>query len=46
MEYATEIGSGVMIYIPSFIRTGSVNQKLIGGIHRQNDDRTSLPLLF
>jgi hypothetical protein len=33
MKYAVEMGSGVMIYIPSFIRTGSGIQKLIGG-HR------------
>jgi hypothetical protein len=29
-----EMGSGAMIYIPSFIKTGSGIQKLIGGIHR------------
>jgi hypothetical protein len=26
--------SGAVIYIPSFIKTGSDVQKLIGGIHR------------
>jgi hypothetical protein len=35
MKYAAEMGSGAMIYIPSFIKTGSGIQKLIvGGIHR------------
>jgi hypothetical protein len=28
------MGSGAMIYIPSFIKTGSAIQKLIGEIHR------------
>jgi hypothetical protein len=31
MRYAVEMGSGVMIYIPSFIKTGSAIQKLIEG---------------
>jgi hypothetical protein len=30
MKYAVEMGSGAMIYIPSFIKTGSGIQKLIG----------------
>jgi hypothetical protein len=30
-EYAVEMGSGAMIYIPSFIKTGSAIQKFIGG---------------
>jgi hypothetical protein len=29
MKYAVEMGSGAMIYIPSFIKTGSGIQKLI-----------------
>jgi hypothetical protein len=29
MKYAAEMGSGAMIYIPSFIKTGSAIQKLI-----------------
>jgi hypothetical protein len=33
-EVAVELGSGAMIYIPSFIKIGSAIQKLIGGIHR------------
>jgi hypothetical protein len=31
MKYAVEMGSGAMIYIPSFIKIGSAIQKLIGG---------------
>jgi hypothetical protein len=39
MKYAVEMGSGAMIYIPSFIPIGSGSQKLMGGggdPHRQN----------
>jgi hypothetical protein len=32
VKYAVEMGSGVMIYIPGFIKIGSGIQKLIGGI--------------
>jgi hypothetical protein len=35
MKYAAEMGSGTMKYIPSFIRTGSGIQKVIGGKQRQ-----------
>jgi hypothetical protein len=31
MKYAVEMGSGAMIYIPNFIKTGSGIQTLIGG---------------
>jgi hypothetical protein len=31
MKYAIEMGSGAMIYIPSFINIGSGIQKLIRG---------------
>jgi hypothetical protein len=31
MKYADEMGSGAMIYMPSFIKTGSGIQKLIAG---------------
>jgi hypothetical protein len=31
MRYAVEMGSGAMIYIPSFTETGSAIQKLKGG---------------
>jgi hypothetical protein len=36
------MGSGAMIYIPSFIKIGSGIQTLIGGIHRQHSDHISL----
>jgi hypothetical protein len=35
-----------MIYIPSFIKTGSGTEKLIEEIHRQHGDRISLLLFF
>jgi hypothetical protein len=31
MRYAAEIGSGAMLYIPSFIKIGSGIQKLLNG---------------
>jgi hypothetical protein len=38
MNYAIEMGSGAMIYIPSLIKIGSGIQKLMGrGIHRPTD---------
>jgi hypothetical protein len=37
MKYAIDIDSGAMIYIPSFIKTCSGIQKLMGGIHRHTD---------
>jgi hypothetical protein len=36
MKYAVEVGSGAMIHIPSFIKTGSAVRKLKGGIHRHS----------
>jgi hypothetical protein len=36
MKYAVEMGSGAMIYIPSFIKIGSGIHKL-RGIHRYMD---------
>jgi hypothetical protein len=42
MKYVDEMGSGAMIYIPSFIKIGSAIQMLIGGIHRQCGDRRRL----
>jgi hypothetical protein len=41
MKYAVEMGSGGMIYIPSFIKTGSRIHKLIRGIHRHTDTQTA-----
>jgi hypothetical protein len=37
MEHATEMGTCAMIWIPSFIKTGSDIQKLMGGIHRHTE---------
>jgi hypothetical protein len=37
MKYAVEMGSVATIYIPSFVKTGSGIQKLIGEIHRHTD---------
>jgi hypothetical protein len=37
MKDTVEIGLGVMIYIPSFIKIGSGTQKLLRGIHRHKD---------
>jgi hypothetical protein len=38
-EATIEMDSGVMIYIPSFIKIGSGIQKLIWGIHRYTDSK-------
>jgi hypothetical protein len=49
MKYAAEMGSGAVIYIPSFIKIGSGIQKLIGEetqAHRQHGDLISLFLFF
>jgi hypothetical protein len=47
MNYAVEMGSGGMLFVPSFIKIGSGVQKLIweGYAHRQEGDLISL-LLF
>jgi hypothetical protein len=45
VEFAVEMDTGVMMYIPSFIKTGSTFEKLIREIHREHDDRQRL-LLF
>jgi hypothetical protein len=37
MKYAVEMGSGAMVYKPTFTKIGSDIQKLIGGIHRHTD---------
>jgi hypothetical protein len=43
MMYAVWMGSGAMIYIPSFMKNGLAIQKLLWGIHiqthRQHGDR-------
>jgi hypothetical protein len=47
MKYASEIDSGAMILIPSFIKTGSGIQKLIERhTHRQHDDHINVFLFF
>jgi hypothetical protein len=46
MNYAVEMGSSVMIYIPSFIKICSAIQKLKGEISRHADDGISLLLFF
>jgi hypothetical protein len=49
VKYAVEMGSGAIIYIPSFIEIGSGIQKLIGWggfIDRQHKDSISLLLFF
>jgi hypothetical protein len=46
------MGSGAVIYVPSFIKTGSGIRKLMGGgggykdTHRQQSDLTSLLHFF
>jgi hypothetical protein len=37
MKYAVKMGSVAMIHKPSFVKTGSGNQKLIRWIHRRTD---------
>jgi hypothetical protein len=46
MKYAVEMGSGAMIYIPSFIKIGSGIQKLIGEIHTDAQQGNVLSLPF
>jgi hypothetical protein len=49
MKYTVEMGSGAIIYIPSFIKIGLGIQKLIRGLHnhhRQHFDLISLLLIF
>jgi hypothetical protein len=46
MKYAVEIGSGAVLYKPSFIKIGQGIQKLIRGIHRQHGDLIRLLVFF
>jgi hypothetical protein len=53
MKYAVEMGSGTMLHIPSFIKIGSVIQKLMEGgeltdtqTHSQYGDLISILLFF
>jgi hypothetical protein len=43
MKYVIEMGSGAMIYTPSFIKIGPGIQKLVGGggIHSHTDIQTA-----
>jgi hypothetical protein len=40
MKYAVDAGSGVMIYMPSFIEICSDIKKLIGGIYKHTGRQT------
>jgi hypothetical protein len=44
MKYAAEMGSGAVIYIPSFVNIGSLIQKLIVGYTQtqRQEERISL----
>jgi hypothetical protein len=46
MKYAVEMGSGAMIYAPSFIKIDPGIEKLIEGIHRQHGGLISLLFYF
>jgi hypothetical protein len=49
MEYAVEMGSSAIIYIPSFRKIGSGTQKVDRGdtqTYREHGDRISLLLFF
>jgi hypothetical protein len=49
MNYAVQMGSGTMIYVPGFIKIGSTIQNLIGGgsqTHRQHGDRIRVLLFY
>jgi hypothetical protein len=41
IKYALEMGSGAMLYAPSFIKTGSGIQMLIGRTHKHTDIETA-----
>jgi hypothetical protein len=42
MKYAVELGSGVMVYIPNFIKIGLGIQKLIVGDTQTHTDHMML----
>jgi hypothetical protein len=46
MKYAVEMGSGAMIYMPSFMYIGSGIENLVRGIHRQTDSNGDLVRLL
>jgi hypothetical protein len=39
-NWAVEMGSGAVIYVPSFIKIGSGLQKITGRLHRQTRTHT------
>jgi hypothetical protein len=43
MKYAIGMGSGVMIYMPSFVKIGSGIQKLLRGSYTQTTWRSHKP---
>jgi hypothetical protein len=43
MKYAVEMGSGAIMYIPSFIKIGSGIEKLMGGGDSQTAQRSHKP---
>jgi hypothetical protein len=45
MKYVVELGSGAMMYIPSFMKTGSGIETLsVGRIHRHRQHGNSIPI--
>jgi hypothetical protein len=46
MKYAVEMGSGAMIYMPSFIQTGSDMQKLMRWGLSQTDRQHKPTFIF
>jgi hypothetical protein len=42
MKYAAEMGSSVIIYIPSLIKICSGIRKILGGIHKRTDTHIAL----
>jgi hypothetical protein len=45
MKHAVEMGSGAILYIPSFIKIRSGIQKLMEGIHRHRQEGDRIRLL-
>jgi hypothetical protein len=41
MNYAIYMGSGAMLYIPTFVKICSGIQKLLRGIHSYTDTKTA-----
>jgi hypothetical protein len=45
MKHSTEMGSGAMMFLPSFMKTGSAIQKFMRGIYRHTDSTVSFYFL-